>query len=52
MVTHGVLHLLGYDHIDDEDAQIMEAMEIRALNEQGFADPYNIEPHPNMELHP
>ena len=52
MVTHGVLHLLGYDHIDDEDAQIMEAMEIRALNEQGFADPYNIEPHTNMELHP
>jgi probable rRNA maturation factor len=52
MVTHGVLHLLGYDHIDDEDAQIMEAMEIRALNEQGFADPYNIEPHTNTELHP
>ncbi|MBB10703.1 MAG: rRNA maturation RNase YbeY [Alcanivorax sp.] len=50
MVTHGVLHLLGYDHIDDDDAQIMEAMEIRALNEQGFADPYHLEN--NTELHP
>lgn len=44
MVTHGVLHLLGYDHIDEDDAQIMEAMEIRALHEQGFPDPYTIEP--------
>lgn len=40
MVTHGVLHLLGYDHMTDSDAQIMEAMEIRALEEQGFSDPY------------
>ncbi|EKF75755.1 hypothetical protein A11A3_02762 [Alcanivorax hongdengensis A-11-3] len=40
MVTHGVLHLLGYDHIDDDDAQIMETLEIRTLQEQGFADPY------------
>ena len=40
MVTHGVLHLLGYDHIDDDDATVMEALEIRALAEQGFADPY------------
>ncbi|MDX1408882.1 MAG: rRNA maturation RNase YbeY, partial [Saprospiraceae bacterium] len=40
MVTHGVLHLLGYDHIDDDDAVIMETLEIRALAEQGFDDPY------------
>ncbi|MDX1804741.1 MAG: rRNA maturation RNase YbeY [Alcanivorax sp.] len=40
MVTHGVLHLLGYDHIDDDDAQVMESLEIRALANQGFADPY------------
>lgn len=40
MVTHGVLHLLGYDHIDDDDAAVMEALEIRALAEQGFDDPY------------
>ncbi|MQX53151.1 rRNA maturation RNase YbeY [Alcanivorax sediminis] len=40
MVTHGVLHLLGYDHIDDDDAAVMETLEIRALTEQGFDDPY------------
>ena len=31
MVVHGILHLLGYDHIDDADADIMEAKEIRIL---------------------
>ncbi|WP_063537503.1 rRNA maturation RNase YbeY, partial [Alcanivorax sp. HI0044] len=41
MVTHGVLHLLGYDHIDDDDALVMETLEIRALGEQGFPDPYS-----------
>jgi len=41
MVTHGVLHLLGYDHIDDDDAIVMETLEIRALAELGFPDPYS-----------
>ena len=41
MVTHGVLHLLGYDHIDDDDALVMETLEIRALGELGFPDPYS-----------
>lgn len=40
MVTHGVLHLLGYDHIDDQDAEAMEALEVRALAELGYPDPY------------
>ena len=40
MVTHGVLHLLGYDHIDDQDAELMEALEVRALAELGYPDPY------------
>ncbi len=40
MVTHGVLHLLGYDHIDDQDAEVMEALEVRALAELGYPDPY------------
>ena len=40
MIVHGVLHLLGYDHIDDKDAQQMEAMEIRILEQLGFTDPY------------
>lgn len=41
MVVHGVLHLLGYDHIDSGDAQEMETMETRVLNSLGFDNPYN-----------
>ncbi len=40
MVTHGVLHLLGYDHIEGPDAERMEALERRILAQQGIADPY------------
>ena len=40
MVVHGTLHLLGYDHIDDADAEIMEALEIQILSELNFANPY------------
>jgi probable rRNA maturation factor len=40
LIVHGVLHLLGYDHIDDADAAKMEAKEIRILKELGLADPY------------
>lgn len=40
MVVHGILHLLGYDHIDDADAQIMEDKEIRILATLGIDDPY------------
>ena len=43
MVIHGVLHLLGYDHIDDNDAQKMQAIEIQLLAELGYANPYYIE---------
>ena len=38
--AHGVLHLLGYDHIDDDDAAVMENLEIQALGELGYSDPY------------
>ena len=31
LLTHGLLHLCGYDHIEDEDAQVMEALERRIL---------------------
>ncbi len=40
LIVHGVLHLLGYDHIDDADAAKMEAKEIRILKKLGLADPY------------
>ncbi|WP_421315218.1 rRNA maturation RNase YbeY [Aeromonas veronii] len=40
MVVHGSLHLLGYDHIEDEEAEEMEALERDIMQELGFADPY------------
>lgn len=40
LVAHGTLHLLGYDHDDDESAADMEAREVRALARLAIADPY------------
>ena len=40
MMTHGVLHLLGYDHIDETDAERMEQLERSLLAHIGIADPY------------
>jgi probable rRNA maturation factor len=40
MVIHGTLHLLGYDHICDADAEEMEALEVSTLSQFGFPDPY------------
>lgn len=40
LVIHGVLHLFGSDHLDDETADEMEAIETRALARLGVADPY------------
>lgn len=42
MVIHGTLHLLGYDHIEEQQAQQMEALEVQILASLGFADPYVI----------
>jgi probable rRNA maturation factor len=40
LITHGTLHLLGYDHMMDSEAEAMEAMEIAALASLGIVDPY------------
>lgn len=40
LIIHGCLHLLGYDHQTDADADIMEGIERRALAEFGIPDPY------------
>ncbi len=41
LLVHGLLHCLGYDHVDDEDAAVMEATEARILASLGVSDPYS-----------
>lgn len=41
LMIHGLLHLLGYDHIRDQDATLMEAIEVRILGKMGIDDPYS-----------
>lgn len=43
MVVHGSLHLLGYDHIDEDEARQMEALETDLLARLGCPDPYAVE---------
>ena len=40
LIIHGILHLLGYDHIKPPEAEVMEAIEIKALAKLGIANPY------------
>lgn len=40
LIVHAVLHLLGYDHVEDEDAALMEGLEVRILASLGVSDPY------------
>jgi probable rRNA maturation factor len=42
LIVHGTLHLLGYDHQSDREAQNMEALEVRALARLGVANPYQV----------
>jgi probable rRNA maturation factor len=43
LVIHGMLHLLGHDHIDNDDAEAMEALEVKALASMGLHNPYSDE---------
>ena len=40
LVVHGTLHLLGYDHLRDKDATLMETIEVVILGRMGVPDPY------------
>jgi len=42
LIVHGTLHLLGYDHQDDHEAEAMEEMERAALRDLGLHDPYPV----------
>lgn len=43
MVVHGSLHLLGYDHIEDDEAEEMESLEREIMQAMGYEDPYILE---------
>ncbi|MDR3411635.1 MAG: rRNA maturation RNase YbeY [Formivibrio sp.] len=46
LVVHGVLHLQGFDHLDDDEAEAMEALEKQIVTSLGYDDPYRMD----MEL--
>ncbi len=43
MVVHGTLHLLGYDHIKEDQAEKMESLETAIMKELGYPDPYQVQ---------
>lgn len=49
LLIHGFLHLLGYDHIEAEDAKVMEPLEIELLAQLGWPDPYATGPYAGPE---
>lgn len=48
LVVHGTLHLLGFDHEDDQDAEAMEGLESRTLESLGIASPYESAAEPGV----
>ena len=49
LVVHGLLHLLGYDHETEDEASIMETLEMSILARLGISDPYAELEHPARE---
>ncbi|HEX5538221.1 MAG TPA: rRNA maturation RNase YbeY [Methylophilaceae bacterium] len=47
LTVHGVLHLQGYDHEDEAEAELMETLETEILTKMGYADPYLSEKTPD-----
>jgi probable rRNA maturation factor len=43
LIVHGLLHLLGYDHVRDRDATLMEETEVKILGTLGIDDPYSLD---------
>ena len=43
LLVHGVLHLLGFDQINEQEAEVMEGLEVEILESLGFPDPYQSE---------
>lgn len=43
IVIHGCLHLLGYDHIEDDEAEEMETLEIQILQKMNITNPYELQ---------
>ncbi|UOP05699.1 rRNA maturation RNase YbeY [Conchiformibius kuhniae] len=43
LAVHGALHLMGHDHVQDDEAEAMEALEIQILAQMGYANPYQSE---------
>lgn len=50
LLIHGFLHLVGYDHIDPEDAAVMEPLETKILAGLGWPDPYAAGPYAGGEV--
>ena len=50
LIIHGFLHLFGYDHETDKEAEQMESLETRILNELGIDDPYEANPYEDEQI--
>jgi len=50
LVVHGLLHLLGYDHEDEAEGDVMEALERSILSRMGVPDPYGETVHDRLSV--